>query len=111
MTVGLLHQREEKRLEIRWVRVFVIVVVDFGSWVSPPLISINLRYYVLQVIDDIVIMDSEDETFKPAGSKLTSDTLAQIDEILYADIGKVQKTSKVGKVSSFRKNLLSHVKP
>ena len=65
----------------------------------------------MQVIDDIVIMDSEDETFKPAGSKLTSDTLAQIDEILYADIGKVQKTSKVGKVSSFRKNLLSHVKP
>ena len=62
----------------------------------------------MQVIDDIVIMDSEDETFKPAGSKLTSDTLAQIDEILYADIGKVQKT---GKVSSFRKNLLSHVKP
>lgn len=62
----------------------------------------------MQVIDDIVIMDSEDEAFKPAGSKLTSDTLAQIDEILYADIGKVQK---VGKVSSFSKNLLRHVKP
>merc|ERR1711953_205902 len=50
-----------------------------------------------QVIDDIVIMDSEDEAFKPAGSKFTSDTLAQIDEILFADIGKVQKVDKVGK--------------
>ena len=70
-----------------------------------------MRYYVLQVIDDIVIMDSEDETFKPAGSKLTSDTLAQIDEILYADIGKVRKIDKVGKVSSSSKNLLSHIKP
>merc|ERR1711884_630593 len=39
-------------------------------------------------------MDSEDEAFKPAGSKLTSDTLAQIDEILFADIGKVQKVDK-----------------
>jgi len=58
------------------------------------------------VIDDIVIMDSEDEAFKPAGSKLTSDTLAQIDEILYADIGKVQKVDKVGKVSN---NLMSAV--
>merc|ERR1712012_1317917 len=47
-----------------------------------------------KVIDDIVIMDSEDEAFKPAGSKLTSDTLAQIDEILFADIGKVQKVDK-----------------
>ena len=65
----------------------------------------------MQVIDDIVIMDSEDEAFKPAGSKLTSDTLAQIDEILFADIGKVQKVDKVGKVSSSSKNLLSHVKP
>ena len=55
-------------------------------------------------------MDSEDEAFKPAGSKLTSDTLAQIDEILYADIGKVQKAGKV-KVSSSSKNSLSHVKP
>merc|ERR1712223_1198178 len=59
-----------------------------------------------QVIDDIVIMDSEDETFKPAGSKLTSDTLAQIDEILYADIGKVRKVDKVGKASN---NLMSAV--
>ena len=65
----------------------------------------------MQVIDDIVIMDSEDEAFKPAGSKLTSDTLAQIDEILFADIGKVQKVDKVGKVSSSSKNLLGHVKP
>merc|ERR1712223_306355 len=59
-----------------------------------------------QVIDDIVIMDSEDEAFKPAGSKLTSDTLAQIDEILYADIGKVQKDDKAGKASN---NLMSAV--
>ena len=56
-------------------------------------------------------MDSEDEAFKPAGSKLTSDTLAQIDEILFADIGKVHKVNKVGKVSSSSKNLLGHVKP
>jgi len=53
-----------------------------------------------QVIDDIVIMDSEDETLVPAGRKLTSDTLAKIDEILYADIGKLQKMDKVDKVSS-----------
>jgi len=53
-----------------------------------------------QVIDDIVIMDSEDETLAPAGRKLTSDTLAKIDEILYADIGKLQKMDKVDKVSS-----------
>ena len=65
----------------------------------------------MQVIDDIVIMDSEDEAFKPAGSKFTSDTLAQIDEILFADIGKVQKVDKVGKVSSSSYNLLNHVKP
>merc|ERR1712012_84188 len=58
------------------------------------------------VIDDIVIMDSEDEAFKPAGSKLTSDTLAQIDEILFADIGKVRKIDKVGKASN---NLMSAV--
>jgi len=53
-----------------------------------------------QVIDDIVIVDSEDETLAPAGRKLTSDTLAKIDEILYADIGKLQKMDKVDKVSS-----------
>jgi len=53
-----------------------------------------------QVIDDIVIVDSEDETFAPAGRKLTSDTLAKIDQILYADIGKLQKMDKVDKVSS-----------
>merc|ERR550532_3180410 len=53
-----------------------------------------------QVIDDIVIVDSEDETLTPAGRKLTSDTLAKIDEILYADIGKLQKMDKVDKVSS-----------
>ena len=50
------------------------------------------------MIDDIVIVDSEDETFSPAGRKLTSDTLAKIDEILYADIGKLQKMDKVDKV-------------
>ena len=50
------------------------------------------------MIDDIVIMDSEDETLVPAGRKLTSDTLAKIDEILYADIGKLQKMDKVDKV-------------
>jgi len=53
-----------------------------------------------QVIDDIVIVDSEDETLAPVGRKLTSDTLAKIDEILYADIGKLQKMDKVDKVSS-----------
>merc|ERR1719376_1502070 len=53
-----------------------------------------------QVIDDIVIVDSEDETFAPTGRKLTSDTLAKIDQILYADIGKLQKMDKVDKVSS-----------
>ena len=51
-----------------------------------------------QVIDDIVIVDSEDETLMPAGKKLTSDTLAKIDEILYADIGKLHKMDKVDKV-------------
>jgi len=55
------------------------------------------RKTVNQVIDDIVIVDSEEET---AGGKLTSDTLAKIDEILYADIGKLQKMDKVDKVSS-----------
>ena len=58
-----------------------------------------------------MIVDSEDETLAPAGRKLTSDTLAQIDEILFADIGKVQKVDKVGKVSSSSYNLLNHVKP
>ena len=62
------------------------------------------------MIDDIVIMDSEDETLVPAGRKLTSDTLAKIDEILYADIGKLQKMDKVDKVRiypslGFRKEL------
>ena len=47
------------------------------------------------MIDDIVIVDSEEET---SGGKLTSDTLAKIDEILYADIGKLQKMDKVDKV-------------
>ena len=51
-----------------------------------------------QVIDDIVIVDSEDENLMPAGKKLTSDTLAKIDEILYADIGKLHKMDKVDKV-------------
>ena len=50
------------------------------------------------MIDDIVIVDSEDETLAPVGRKLTSDTLAKIDEILYADIGKLQKMDKVDKV-------------
>ena len=50
------------------------------------------------MIDDIVIVDSEDETLMPAGKKLTSDTLAKIDEILYADIGKLHKMDKVDKV-------------
>ena len=45
-----------------------------------------------------MILDSEDETLAPAGRKLTSDTLAKIDEILYADIGKLQKMDKVDKV-------------
>ena len=53
------------------------------------------------MIDDIVIVDSEDETLAPAGRKLTSDTLAKIDEILYADIGKLQKMDKVDKVRIF----------
>ena len=53
------------------------------------------------MIDDIVIVDSEDETFAPAGRKLTSDTLAKIDQILYADIGKLQKMDKVDKVIYF----------
>ena len=48
------------------------------------------------MIDDIVIVDSEEET--TGGRKLTSDTLAKIDEILYADIGKLQKMDKVDKV-------------
>ena len=56
------------------------------------------------MIDDIVIVDSEDETFSPAGRKLTSDTLAKIDEILYADIGKLQKMDKVDKVRIFAKS-------
>ena len=50
------------------------------------------------MIDDIVIVDSEDENLMPAGKKLTSDTLAKIDEILYADIGKLHKMDKVDKV-------------
>ena len=61
------------------------------------------------MIDDIVIVDSEDETFSPAGRKLTSDTLAKIDEILYADIGKLQKMDKVDKVSIFVRPLFSCV--
>ena len=61
------------------------------------------------MIDDIVIVDSEDETLAPAGRKLTSDTLAKIDEILYADIGKLQKMDKVDKVSIFVRPLFSCV--
>ena len=57
-----------------------------------------------QVIDDIVIVDSEEET---SGGKLTSDTLAKIDEILYADIGKLQKMDKVDKVRNQHNQFLS----
>ena len=56
-----------------------------------------------------MIVDSEDETFSPAGRKLTSDTLAKIDEILYADIGKLQKMDKVDKVNIFVRPLFSCV--
>ena len=56
------------------------------------------------MIDDIVIVDSEEET---SGGKLTSDTLAKIDEILYADIGKLQKMDKVDKVRNQHNRFLS----
>ena len=57
-----------------------------------------------------MIVDSEDETFSPAGRKLTSDTLAKIDEILYADIGKLQKMDKVDKVRIFAKSFFMCLK-
>jgi len=94
---------KEKSLEreIKEIKQELDIKKEFDSEEScGPSPSKRRRKTENQVIDDIVIVDSEDETFSPAGRKLTSDTLAKIDEILYADIGKLQKMDKVDKVSS-----------
>merc|ERR1712037_719964 len=62
-----------------------------------------------QVIDDIVIVDSEDETLAPAGRKLTSDTLAKIDEVdkvsssFMSEVDKILSLGSSGEVPSSRK--------
>merc|ERR1712037_636110 len=62
-----------------------------------------------QVIDDIVILDSEDETLAPAGRKLTSDTLAKIDEVdkvsssFMSEVDKILSLGSSGEVPSSRK--------